>query len=73
MVDNEKNKLTHEYLKYTFKSAFCKITSPHVPPPPKKNACKILRQNEFHLRSINMYSSTNRESTVLSYPLRFKN
>lgn len=36
MVDNEKNKLTHEYLKYTFKSAFCKITSPHVPPPPPK-------------------------------------
>lgn len=61
----------HGYLKYMFKSAFCKITSTHAPPPPPKK--KIFMPNittEFDLNSINMYSLMKRESTVLSNPLR---
>lgn len=59
----------HGYLKYMFKSAFCKITSTHAPPSKKK----IFMPNittEFDLNSINMYSLMKRESTVLSNPLR---
>lgn len=59
----------HGYLKYMFKSAFCKITSTHAPPLQKK----IFMPNittEFDLNSINMYSLMKRESTVLSNPLR---
>lgn len=59
----------HGYLKYMFKSAFCKITSTHAPPPPKK----IFMPNittEFDLNLINMYSLMKHESTVLSNPLR---
>lgn len=60
----------HGYLKYMFKSAFCKITSTQAPPPSKKKIFMPNITTEFDLNSINMYSLMKRESTVLSNPLR---